>query len=123
MKRRLNMTRKTKKDRFKSKGASILKKDRPENRPKGMSDFLQDNPKQTRDTQEHNSGGTQTTNSTNPEFCKKDPTERIDFHAPRELKWALEDHVKAENRKRERGNKLSMTSVIVEAVQKYLSIS
>ena len=85
---------------------------------KSMSELLDDTPS-SKPTATH------LHKTTKPEIHKpvksqKEPTERLDAMIPQVLKWNLEDHVKAINRTRKRGNKTSMTSEIIQAIEAHL---
>jgi len=77
------------------------------------------------DTQPPKATDTHLHKTTKPEIhiatqSQKKPSERLDAMIPQSLKWDLEDHVKAINRTRKRGNKTSMTAEIIQAIESHL---
>lgn len=114
----------SKKQSFSDKARNILSGTENADKPKSMRDFLQDTPEaevqgpaDATFLDLHKSDGVPLRNTT-PEAPEQ--TDRLHCFIPRSLKLRVESYVLVRKRERKKGEKIDITSVVIEALTEKL---
>jgi len=112
----------SKKRNFSDKARNILSSADSQSKPTSMREFLEDNPDSPEQDRLGDGSPGYFTGSAGelPEANAPDPTERLHCFIPRSLKLRVEAYVLERKREKKKGEKIDITTVVIEALKEKL---
>ena len=112
----------SKKRNFSDKARNILTGADSQGKPTSMREFLEDNPEslETDKVEDRSPDHPAASSAELVEENAPDPTERLHCFIPRSLKLRVESYVLERKRERKKGEKIDITTVVIEALTEKL---